>query len=251
MTNTLPEFSASRFNLYKTCPRLYKMQYIEGVEGNKHVYTVMGSALHHAIEQYYEGKQNFIPTFAGYYNEAIASAVGSEQGLVASHLIGKASTLGQTILRQLNWDQFNPTHIEYGFKLPFPTQNPLVLMRGFIDMLTADECIIDHKSGSKKPTATELANNPQLLIYVWAYEQMFGKKPKAVYWHHLRTLELIEAKVMVDYDDKIKKLEEKLVQILNDTEHEKIPQGYFCDQICAHSGLCWPPINYEESPFIA
>ena len=247
--NSLPEFSASRFNLYKTCPRLYKMQYKEGLEGNKHVYTVMGSALHYAIESYYGGKTNAIPLFSSYFNEAIASAVGSERGLVASNLIGKASQLGQSILREMNWDQFNPTHLEYGFKLPFPTENPLVLMRGFIDMLTDDGCIIDHKSGSKKPTANELANNPQLLIYVWAYERLFGHKPKAVYWHHLRTLELVEAKVMVDYDEKLKKLEETLVHIMNDTEFERIPQGYFCNRICAHVELCWPSTNYEESSF--
>jgi hypothetical protein len=247
--STLPDFSASRFNLYKTCPRLYKMQYIEGLEGNKHVYTVMGSALHHAIEEYYAGKTNFLPVFSNYFNEAIASAVGSEKGLVASNLIGKASQLGQTILRGLNWDQFVPARIEYGFRLPFPAENPLVLMRGFIDMITEDGCIIDHKSGSKKPTGPELANNPQLLIYVWAYEQLFGVKPKAVYWHHLRTLELVEAAVMVDYDTKIQKLEESLVHILNDTEFTKIDQGYFCNRICAHVELCWPPINYEESSF--
>lgn len=248
MTN-LPEFSASRFNLYKTCPRLYKMQYIEGLEGNKHVYTVMGSALHHTIESYYEGNTNFVPVFATYYNEAVASAMDSEMGLVAANLIGKASQLGLGILRGLNWDQFKPTHIEYGFKFPFPINNPRVLMRGFIDMITEDGCIIDHKSGSKKPTATELANNPQLLIYVWAYEQIFGKKPKAVYWHHLRTLELVEAKVMDNYEDKIQKLEETLVKILEDAEFARIPKGYFCDRICAHTELCWPSTTYEESTF--
>jgi RecB family exonuclease len=248
--DSLPEFSASRFNLYKTCPRLYKMQYIEGLESNKHVYTVMGSALHHAIEEYYAGKTNFLPIFTGYYNEAIASAMDTEHGLVAANLIGKASQLGQSILRELNWDQFNPTHIEYGFKIPFPLENPLVLMRGFIDMITDDGCIIDHKSGSKKPTSVELANNPQLLIYVWAYEHLFGVKPKAVYWHHLRTLELVEAKVMDNYDEKIKKLEETLVHILKDVDFPKIPRGYFCDRICAHVDLCWPSTDYEESPFI-
>lgn len=247
--DNLPEFSASRFNLYKTCPRLYKMQYVEGLEGNKHVYTLMGSALHHTIEEYYAGNTHFLPTFSRFFNESVASAVSSDMGLVAANLVGKASQTGMEILRGLNWDQFEPTHIEYGFKFPFPKENPVVLMRGFIDMITSDGCIIDHKSGSKKPSSTELANNPQLIIYVWAYEQIFGKKPKAVYWHHLRTLELVSAEVMVDYDIKLKNLEETLVRILNDTEFEKISKGYFCTRVCAHTDLCWPEESYEESSF--
>ena len=245
---TLPEFSASRFNLYKTCAQLYKLQYIDGLTSNRHVYTVMGSALHHAIEHYYgDGKDSPVQVFSRYYNEAIASAVNSENGLVATHLIGKASQLGREIVRDMDWEKFSPSQIEYGFKLPFPSENPLVLMRGFIDMITVDENIIDHKSTSKKPTNAELAINPQLLIYVWAYEQVFGKKPKAVYWHHLRTSELLEAKVMENYDEKIKNLEATLTSILNDTVYSKIERSYFCDRVCAHRDICWPEEANEES----
>jgi len=245
---TLPEFSASRFNLYRTCARLYKLQYVDGLTSNKHVYTVMGSALHYAIEQYYV-KDNDAPVqvFSRHYNEAVSTAVNSDNGLVATHLIGKASQLGRGIIQEMNWDQFNPTYVEYGFKLPFPAHNPLVLMRGFIDMITDDERIIDHKSSSKKPTAVELANNPQFLLYVWAYKELFGKLPKSVHWHHLRTSELLEAKVMENYDEKIKKLEEALSLILHDKEYAKISKNYFCERVCAHHDLCWSGGDDAES----
>ena len=247
----LPEFSASRFNLYKTCARLYKYQYVDGFESNKHVYTVMGSALHYAIEQYYRVKENPLPTFSAHYYALVEQAASSTNGLVASHLIGKAAQLGQAILRDLNWDRLEPKEIEFGFRLPFPNaENPLVMMRGFIDMITKDGWIIDHKSGGKKPTRAELAHNPQLLLYVWPYEQLHGQKPSKVFWHHLRTLELVEAEVMVDFDKKIYDLEQLLVRILTDTEFPKIEQGYFCNQICAHGSLCWPQESYEESAFI-
>jgi hypothetical protein len=208
----------------------------------------MGSALHYAIEQYYlNGNDAPAQVFSRHYNDAVASAVNSENGLVATHLIGKASQLGREIINEMDWEKFDPTHIEYGFKLPFPTNSPRVLMRGFIDMITADERIIDHKSSSKKPTAAELANNPQLLIYVWAYKELFGKFPKSVHWHHLRTSELLEAKVMENYDEKIKKLEAALDAILQDTVYAKIPRNYFCDRVCAHRDLCWPGSDDEES----
>jgi hypothetical protein len=247
----LPEFSASRFNLYKTCARLYKYQYVDGFESNRHVYTVMGSALHYAIEQYYEAKENPMTTYTKHYYSLIESSVASANGLVATHLIGKAAQLGQSILRDMNWDRLRPKEVELGFRFPFPAQNPMVIMRGFIDMITEDGWIIDHKSGSKKPTRAELAHNPQLLLYVWAYEQMYGKKPEKVYWHHLRTLELVEAGVMEDFDKKIHELEKLLAHILSDTEFPKIEQGYFCNQVCAHGTLCWPQRDtYEESAFI-
>lgn len=247
MTDTLPEFSASRFNLYKTCPRLYRYQYIDHLEGNRHVYTLMGSALHLAIEHYYKTKENPLPLFTNNFHELMAAASASENGVVAGNLLAKAVTLGQSILRGMDWGTLEPKEIEFGFRLPFPAENPLVIMRGFIDMITEDEWIVDHKSGGKKPSSVELANNPQLLIYVWAYEQLYGHKPKRVIWHHLRTLELCEAKVMDDYDAKLEKLTKTLVSILTDTAFEKIPEGYFCKQVCAHNHLCWPRQTDEES----
>ena len=120
-------------------------------------------------------------------------------------------------------------------------------MRGFIDMITEEGYILDHKSAGKRPTKAELAVNPQLLLYVWAYEQVYGKKPEKVFWHHLRTAELIEADVMVDYEQKIAKLTELLQSILNDTEFPKQPYGYFCTNLCTYHDLCWTQSNEKSS----
>lgn len=248
----LPEFSASRFNLYKTCPRLYMYQYIEHLPSNKHIYTVMGSALHKSIEEYYRGKENPMKTYSSYFYAELDNALSSQAGLVAADLSTKAHKIGADILRDFNWDRFNPKEIELGFRFPFPTKNPKVMMRGFIDMITEEGFLVDHKSGSKKPTRDELANNPQLILYVWAYEQLYGTKPTKVYWHHLRTLELVEANVLEDYDAKLNNLELALERILSDTEFPKIEQGGFCNRVCAHGSLCWPreQHGYEESSFI-
>jgi RecB family exonuclease len=247
----LPDFSASRFNLYKTCPRLYMYQYIENMPSSKHIYTVMGSALHKAIEEFYKGKENPMKTYSDCFYNDLDNALHSQAGLVSAELSTKAHKTGADIIRDFNWDRFVPKEIELGFRFPFPTANPMVMMRGFIDMITEEGEIIDHKSSSKKPTKEELANNPQLILYVWAHEQLYGIKPKKVYWHHLRTLELVEANVLENYDEKLKNLELVLERILSDTEFPKIEQGGFCNRVCAHASLCWPreQYGYEESSF--
>jgi RecB family exonuclease len=247
VTAELPNFSASRFHLYRTCPRLYRYQYIDGLPGNTHVYTVMGSALHAAIEQHYKHEKNPAGVFSTRFNEGINEAM-DRSALVGVGLVSKAAALGQGIIAGIQWWTLKPSMIEVGFSFPFPTHNPMVQMRGFIDMITEEEYIIDHKSGSKKPTALELAHNPQLLIYCWAYRLTTGRLPKKVFWHHLRTHELVEAKVLDGFEDKLAKLEADLTQILSDREYAKIERGYFCDNLCAHKELCWPD-TYGNSTY--
>jgi len=242
----LPNFSASRINLYRTCARMYRYQYVDEVPGNTHAYTVMGSALHSAIENYYLHEKNPAGTFSARFNEGVGQAMDRAQ-LVGTHLVSKAAVLGQEILANIKWWEIRPTDIEVGFSLPFPTKNPRVLMRGFIDMITEEEWVIDHKSTSKKPTKAALAVNPQLIIYCWAYREVRGHLPTAVYWHHLRTQEMLEAEVLVDFEDKLRNLEEELVRILEDREYPKIERGYFCNTLCAHTDRCWPQHDYGNT----
>ena len=179
-----------------------------------------------------------------------ASALGKVMGRVGAgigNLIGKAHQIGQDILRDFDWGKLNPVEIELGFRFDFPTEDPLVIMRGFMDMITEEGYIIDHKSAGKRPTKAELAVNPQLLLYVWAYEKMYGKKPVKVFWHHLRTAELIEADVLTDYDAKLQTLVEALRVILADTEYPKQPYGYFCTNLCSYHDLCWSKQTNEKS----
>lgn len=245
--SNLPEFSASRFNTYKTCARMYYYQYSEQQPKSVHAYTVMGSALHFAIEHFYKTKEQPLTVFSTKFNELSRAAASSVTGIVAGNLISKAHQIGQDILREFDWGKLNPTEIELGFRFEFPTENPLVIMRGFMDMITEEGYIIDHKSAGKRPTKAELAVNPQLLLYVWAYERMYGKKPVKVYWHHLRTAELIEADVLTDYDTKLQALVDTLRTILADTEYQKQPYGYFCTNLCSYHDLCWSQQTHEKS----
>lgn len=168
-------------------------------------------------------------------------------GIVAGNLISKAHQIGQDILREFDWGNLTLLRSSLGFGFEFPTEEPLVIMRGFMDMVTEEGYIIDHKSAGKRPTKAELAVNPQLLLYVWAYERMYGKKPVKVYWHHLRTAELIEADVLTDYDTKLQALVDTLRTILADTEYQKQPYGYFCTNLCSYHDLCWSQQTHEKS----
>ena len=243
----LPEFSASRFNTYKTCARMFHYQYNEQLPRSVHAYTVLGSALHSAIEHFYKTKEQPSILFSTKFNELSRAAASSETGIVAGNLVSKAHQIGQDILRQFDWGKLNPVEIELGFRFQFPAENPLVIMRGFMDMITEEGYIIDHKSAGKRPTKAELATNPQFILYVWAYEQMYGKKPAKVFWNHLRTAELIEADVLTDYDAKLQALVKTLRTILADTEYPKQPYGYFCTNLCSFHDLCWSKQTNEKS----
>ncbi len=235
---TLPEFSASRINTYKTCPRLYRHNYIERTEEPKHVLTIMGSALHKAIETFYLQGTNPKAVFSKEFYAGVTYAEAN-LGLKGKDSPVTVATLGISILDAMDWS-FKPLELEMSFRLPFPSaENPICTLRGIIDMILDDGIIIDHKSSKVKPSKKKLADNYQFTLYAWAFRELYGKLPSKVYWHHLRTHELIEADVLSDFEEKIKVIAADIVTIINDTEYEKVERTGFCTYVCNYCTACW------------
>jgi CRISPR/Cas system-associated exonuclease Cas4 (RecB family) len=232
------EFSASRINTYKTCPKLFYYNYVEKLEEPRHVLTIMGSALHKSIENFY--KKNIPPlvTFNKEFYNGVSFAE-NEVGLKGRDTPVQVALLGQSIIDSIQWD-FKPTELEKSFMLPFPNkENPVCIMRGIIDMILEDGIIIDHKSSKTKPTKKKLADNYQFTIYAWAYRELYGKLPEVVYWHHLRTAELITADVLTDFEEKLTNIVNDVILIINDKEFNKVEKNSFCQNVCNFYEKCW------------
>lgn len=246
MTTNLPEFSASRINTYKTCPRLYKYKYIDKLEEPKHILTILGSALHKSIEDYYLNNTHPKLTFNKEFYNGVSYAE-SGVGVVGRDNPTQVALLGQSILDSLDWS-LKPTDLEMAFSLPFPDkENPVCTLRGLIDMIVSGGVIIDHKSTKVKPSRKKLAENYQFTLYAWAYRELFGSLPDKVYWHHLRTHEFIEADVLLDLDERIARIAEDVRTILADTEYSKIQRSGFCDKVCHFCSACWGGESVQDN----
>ena len=232
------KFSASRINTYKTCPKLFYYKYIERQEEPKHILTIMGSALHKSIENFY--LRGILPqaTFTKEFYNGVVYAE-SNLGVVGKDTPAQVAMLGKSIMDAIDWS-FKPIELEKEFELPFPNkENPVCILRGVIDMILDGGIIIDHKSSKTKPTKKKLADNYQFTLYAWAYRELYGTLPDKVYWHHLRTQELLEADVLKDFEEKLTNIVEDVKMIITDTEYQKVARNGFCDNVCHFKDKCW------------
>lgn len=239
---TRPRISASKIGTYSTCARLYYLDYIERRDRSDNPAAIMGSALHKAIELYYTDGSNPRDVYQHEMHARVSAAF--ERGSMRfEYALRPAYKDGYDILDRFEWSRFTPVALEQHFILPFPdAANAFVDIEGYIDMISGKGealDVIDHKSAKKQPAAEELAHNTQMLIYAWAFKQMHGHYPGAVYWNHLRTGELIRADVLTDIDRKLDELAEQIRKILGTTEYNKREKDGFCIKVCRYHNECW------------
>lgn len=231
MKDTLRKISASQLNTFGTCKRLYYYNYIDIQPSYTNPLTIMGSSLHRAIEQKLKGKGKPLITFVRDFEERIDA--DNVKRLDKAQLAKKT---GIEIIGKIEWSKlipFNEDFIEYSFELPFPRDNPIVVIRGIIDLLTHDMIVIDHKSAQRTPTLKERSWNPQFIIYLWAVHELLGEYPKTVLYHSLREGKFYETNVEQDITAKLEWLEEQIRILIAEEEYPKKekPDG-FCSNVC-------------------
>lgn len=261
----LPRISASQINVHKDCALKYYHKYVVPKELRiiepKHVGALLGIALHSVIEQYYRNPESldtnhkkrvlFQQEYTKLYDDWEASGIP----LQGRGSFMKGMEDGKAIIDTMDWDQFkvvDPKHLELNFELPFPSrEDPIATMVGFIDMIAvfADGVIgvVDHKSQKQLPTQAELDNDTQLVIYAWAYKQMFGELPDRVILHGLRKQKLLIANVQQDFEAKLARVVEAVKAMMDETAYEPKEKGtYICHNFCGFAEEC-PTVLRERA----
>ncbi len=240
----LPVLSATQIKMYKQCRLLYKYNYRDRNAQSQHIASVLGSALHAAIELHLKTGVHPLMTFSNTFDAKVDqyAAAGS---LKKFEKIQELKAVGIEIIQKIDWPALQPRDlqsIEMRFTLPFPNKRkPITLITGVMDLITPDGTIIDHKSSSKLPSARELENDPQFILYHWAYKELYRKPPQHVVWHHLRTGKLANTLVEQNFKDKLA----SVVAIVNDMLIEedypkKEKKDGFCMFVCDYNTSCWP-----------
>lgn len=184
--------SASQLKLYRQCRQQYYDKYVnrpvDFVE-TQDTSGLLGTGIHRAIELYYKEGKSPAGTFASTVRNTLNE--WQDNGIMVNYYYSFADIMeqGSDILRGFDFSKFKPAHNELSFNLPF---YDICNVRGFMDMVTEDDVIVDFKSARRKPK--DLQKDPQFMLYAWSFFQMFGKWPKGVLWYHLRTHETFEFK---------------------------------------------------------
>lgn len=182
--------SASQVNTFLFCPMQYKMIYVDGAtKMPPNIYMAYGSAIHKTLAENYKQKiyskidldhNQVIEMFHDFFSAELKSVPESEWG--------KCSTLGlqgeDMINKYMNTvaPTIQPLYVEKEFKLRLDSIG--VTIYGFIDLITEDNVIIDHKcvgaTTAGDYTQAYVNKMLQLTMYSLAFRKEFGFEEKAL-----------------------------------------------------------------------
>jgi CRISPR/Cas system-associated exonuclease Cas4 (RecB family) len=175
--NDLPRLSASKIATYLDCPVRYKYRYLEGTKDQPNIYAWFGTAMHKAIQLYYEEGINPNVTLQDRMSRVTGDVLYLDKAMLLTHN-------GHEMLDSMDFSLYAPIELEKYFRLPYPNEEDAICtIEGYID-LVAENYIVDFKTGKEKPT--KIDDNIQFIIYYWAFNKLYGRNPDYVIYHRLR-----------------------------------------------------------------
>jgi putative RecB family exonuclease len=201
--HTPDTISVSQINLYRTCSLKYRFQYIDQLPRLVRAGgLVFGSAIHKALEWLNKtrkaGEQPTLEALLRVFEADWHAQCLDGEILFADH--ASADQLRMKGKELLSAYYHAPAKPVYDAELFFqvPLVNPAtgevldVPLRGVIDLIEADDSLVEFKTSQKRWAVTDLPDNIQLTAYSYAYELLFGRRPK-----ELRLVNLVRTKAPV------------------------------------------------------
>lgn len=180
----LPIFSATRIALFLRCPLEYVARYVLTLPVPTNPYAVVGSAVHSTLQYMWEHDYQVheIP----YVYHTYVATYAEEAQLVVPPSLYQDGLMQVSFFRKHAFPR--PLYIEHEFLVPFPKEQPICLLHGFMDYVF-DDGVVDIKTARQKPKS--LQTSTQFLVYYYAFSVLFQRPPSFVTWYHLRTNEHI------------------------------------------------------------
>lgn len=236
--NDLPTLSASKIIMFKTCPKQFYYRYVEYIPEQPTVHAMFGTSLHKAIEMKYREGTNPNITFQATLQEEQQKY--GNQTVRGEEYFSKYFKIFSKAIAELTWD-LQPKELEFRFELPFPNkESPICIINGIIDVVDERGWVVDHKSSKEVPAQLKLDNDPQFIIYYWAYTQIYGKPPDKMFWHHLRTGKFLESNVANEYEFKLQRLTTDIEAMLSNQNYHRITMNKdVCLLYCSYLDRCF------------
>jgi len=158
------------------------------ISGDGGPFLVFGSAVHKALEWLHKARkdggqprlEDLLRVFeADWHAQCLDGEVRFNDDTSAAQLLVK----GKELLSAYYHRPTRPVHdAELFFQVPLvnPATGDVldVPLRGVIDLIEADDTLVEFKTSQKRCTLADLPDNIQLTAYSYAYELLFGHPPK-------------------------------------------------------------------------
>lgn len=195
LTATVPYWSASRLKMLLLCPRQFRYCYLDEIPTLATAPLVFGRTMHDVLrvagEKHMESGelptiQEMVRDFAVLWQrERQESSIyfGPTHASYDEYLLLGGEMLERFYHRQSHRPP--PLAVELAFEIPFGEQT----LVGFIDRVEEGRdglVVVDYKTGKRKPTANETAEDLQLTVYALAVGETLGQDASRVEFHFLR-----------------------------------------------------------------
>lgn len=179
--------SVSQMNLYMMCSLKYRFAYIDEIEPKfKPAALAFGSSFHAALEWLHRRRMDHVPKISEEKVARIFKAdwyawkfqnVRFKKGQDHKSL---TETGQRMILKYMeNLPEKKPLDVEVGFRIPLvnPETGEVLDMdlRGVIDLLEADDTIVEHKTSARVMDESTANTSLQLTAYSYAFRYLFDR----------------------------------------------------------------------------
>lgn len=233
MSLPLPDhISYSYLHLFMGCPYAAFLRYEAAMRGGSSVWLALGNGLHYTLEAAHRDNNFNLKSWASLFRAEYNRIINEEEVFVNYPQLKKSENDGISMLEmyhgQVESGQITkyPLAVEKAFRIPFAGTSIV----GRIDKTEEDDglTVIDYKSGKSKPDAWSLRHNVQLTTYYWAGKEIYGRYPKKLVWHHLRTGERLETERTPKDIDNLKRMIENALLM----REKGIIHRVYDDNIC-------------------
>ena len=188
----IEKISFSKINTYLKCPLRYYFRYIENLIIPPQGFVILGKATHKGLEYNYKEKakhkkEPHIKKVLEYYDWGWEEAKkeNEEWGIEWEEPEWKIKDDGVKLVSGY-YENVSPAvipksenDVEKEFLITF-TDFPCIT--GFIDLITHQDEILDHKVAKRKPTTDEISFDIQGLIYQVAFYYEYKKLPAGFFY---------------------------------------------------------------------
>ena len=176
--------SVTQLKMFLRCPLQYYFRYIKELIIPPRSEVTLGKSIHRALEENYkqkiETKEDLpIDYLTDLFSDTWESEV-KETLFEEDEKPGKIKDEGVNILRiyhKIVSPKIQPVYVEKEFNLFLDADFTL---KGFIDLVTEEDLIIDHKTTKRSYSEEQVATDLQLTAYSLAYRMLEGKEERGL-----------------------------------------------------------------------
>jgi len=220
--------SASAIKDFMTCPARYYYRRFRSAEAKQTKEMLQGNAIHYMIEKYYDDKSKGLD---------YVTAFALENDLVVDDLLDLGNSFYRNFANMVSADD----GIEENFKIEYSKNIYLI---GKWDRVTQAGIVIDWKTSKSKPYS--IANDPQFILYNYAFKRVYNREPVALLYAHLRTGEFVDYKRNDDYENLL--INDVIPSMVDGITRSNYPRSglyayYSVCKHCAYKDICWNELD--------